>query len=116
LLQKLIEKIYPTKGALVINQTYYQQGDVLLKERKSIPKGFKEVKTDLIHKGENHHHRMRGDFKVFTKDQEMYVDVKKPSEIFHEEHKTFTVVPGIYEKGIVLEYDHWLEESRQVID
>lgn len=100
----------------MIGKTYYQQGDVLLKSRKEIPKDFKMIETDLIHKGENHHHRMRGDFKVYANGDKMFVRVKAPSEIFHEEHKTFTVAPGIYEKDIVLEYDHWLEESRQVID
>lgn len=99
----------------MINKTYLQQGDVLLKMRDKVPCELSEIKTDLIHKGQNHHHRMRGNFKVYGNADKMFIEVKD-AELYHEEHKTIKVSPGIYEKDIVREYDHWLEESRKVID
>jgi hypothetical protein len=94
---------------------YIQQGDVLLKQCEK-PSGIKIDKTDLLWKGQNHHHRLRGKFRI-AKDAKGDVFVhSKGAELFHEEHKTLSVHPGFYRLGIVQEYDHLLEESRAVID
>ena len=36
--------------------------------------------------------------------------------VTHEEHKAIHMPPGIYECGIVREFDHLKEEARRVID
>lgn len=116
MLSKWIKKIYYAKGVDVINKTYFQQGDVLLKMRKEMPDEYNEIKSDLLHKGQNHHHRLRGKFKLYAnKDGKIYLQCKE-AELYHEEHNTIKIPEGIYEKDIVKEYDHWLEESREVID
>jgi len=42
--------------------------------------------------------------------------VQKKSELTHQEHNTIEIQPGIYTIDIVQEYDHFLEESRSVLD
>lgn len=96
--------------------TYYQTGDVLYIKTKSVPKGADEIKTDLFHKGENHNHRVRGDFSIYKKDDEMFLECRGECDLFHEEHSTIKTESGVYQKRIVQEYDHILEESRAVID
>ena len=44
------------------------------------------------------------------------LECKDECELFHEEHHCIKIEPGIYRKQIVVEYDHLLEESSQVID
>lgn len=73
------------------------------------------MKGDLLFKGQNHHHRLRGKFKMSTLDGKTYVE-SKGAEIFHEEHKTIALPAGTHRLDHVVEYDHWAEESRQVID
>lgn len=92
----------------------YQQGDVLLKECEK-PLEITKVSGDLLHKGQNHHHRLRGKFAIGEKDGIRFIH-SKGCELFHEEHKTIKIDSGFYKLDIVREYDHWLEESRQVID
>lgn len=94
---------------------YYQQGDVLLKPAAISAKAVK-LDSDLIHKGENHHHRMRGDFELYQDGQDLIARCLDDCELYHEEHKTLVIPKGIYRKGIVMEYDHIDEESRQVLD
>lgn len=40
----------------------------------------------------------------------------KPAKISHEEHKTVSVPPGKYETKKVREFDHFVEETREVAD
>lgn len=94
---------------------YVQQGDCLLFQVEKAPKGLKVVKSDLMFKGQNHHHRLRGKFKMGVLEGKTYV-VSNGAELFHEEHKTIKLPAGAYRLDHVQEYDHWLEESRQVID
>ena len=95
---------------------YYQQGDCLLKAVSDSP-SVVEVSGDLLHKGTQHHHRLRGGFKLGKKDNDTFVMVSKEgAELFHEEHKTLSLPEGLYQLGFVQEYDHFLEEARNVID
>lgn len=96
------------------NLEIYQQGDVILFKCDK-PIDVNKLETDLLHKGQAHHHRLRGKFKITEKDGTRFVH-SKGCELFHEEHKTINLPEGFYKMGIVLEYDHQLEESRQVID
>jgi len=96
---------------------YIQQGDILLKRSPDFDtQEYEAFPGDLVHKGDNHHHRIRGEFKLFSDTVNMYIQCLSDCELFHEEHNTLTIPAGIYMKGIVLEYDHMLEESREVID
>lgn len=95
---------------------YFQQGDTLIKQVKEIPLRAKKLAGNLIHKGQNHHHTIKGKFALYAKGNDFFIDAKGPCELLHEEHKTIKLPKGKYQKGIVLEYDHFLEESRQVID
>lgn len=96
---------------------YLQTGDVLYKQTDLIPSGAKKIKGDLVHKGENHHHRLSGGlFKILRDGDKTYLDIGKPTKAVHEEHKSVTLPKGKYVIDIVQEYDHFLEESRNVID
>ena len=93
------------------NVIYYQQGDVLLfKTDKIISKDA--VKTTEVHKGDNHEHK----FKTKVKRDGNIFELEKENTLVHFEHGPITLPPGTYEKKIVLEYDHFTEEARQVID
>lgn len=93
----------------------YEQGDVLLFKCDK-PKDIEKLDTDLLHKGQQHHHRLRGKFKIgIQKNGTRYIH-SKGCELFHEEHKSIMLPEGFYKMGIVVEYDHQAEESRQVID
>lgn len=87
----------------------------MLVEIEKAPKGLKVVKGNLLFKGQNHHHRLRGKFKMGVSDSKTYV-VSQGAELFHEEHKTIALPKGVHRLDHVQEYDHFLEESRQVID
>lgn len=93
--------------------SYFQQGDVLLKQTEAA-KG-KKLKTDLLWKGQNHHHRVKGKFEIL-KDGETLFLKSQGCTLFHEEHKDIKIPKGTFALSIVQEYDHWLEESRAVID
>lgn len=93
---------------------YIQQGDVILKQCEK-PNNIENLKTDLLFKGQQHHHRMRGDFMIGKSGDRIFL-YSKGSELFHEEHKTLQIPAGFYELSNVVEYDHMLEESRRVID
>jgi hypothetical protein len=95
---------------------YLQQGDVLLK-RHSGPMPGNTSKGPLLHKGQQHHHSLRGGaFRIIEGDGGKFLDVEEATELTHEEHKTIPVPAGQYKVEFVQEYDHWLEESRQVVD
>lgn len=91
-----------------------QQGDVILRRVKSVPKGAAEVKRKsgaiVLAEGEatGHAHRiMDVDAMFFEKDGKFYLKNEKAVTLTHEEHKPFTIEPGIWEVGQVREKD-WL--------
>ena len=95
---------------------YLQTGDVLYRSVAKIPAGTKKIAGNLIHQGQSHHHTIKGSFILYGKGEEMFIEAKTACKLEHEEHKTITLPKGKYQKGIVVEYDHFLEESRKVID
>ena len=111
---------------------WIQQGDVKLKKIYSLPKDVAIIPSDIIHKGLNHTHRIKGNFDIYiekqtghvpngTPDAQIYVDVKSPCTLEHDEHglceEEFRTLPiGIWKKSIINEYSHFLEESKKVID
>jgi len=92
---------------------YIQQGDVLLKRIDTI-KG-KKVNTNLLYKGQQHHHRLKGKYTIYKDGNTIYLK-SLGAILYHEEHKDNKIPKGNYVLDIVQEYDHWLEESRNVID
>lgn len=99
--------------------TYFQQGDVLLKDfgMTQISKDKKPTvsKSNLLWKGQNHHHRVKGKFKIL-KHGDVTLLKSDGCTLFHEEHKDIKIPKGVFQLSIVQEYDHFLEESRAVID
>lgn len=96
---------------------YHQQGDCLLFEDAFTTNGLKKISGDLLHKGQQHHHRLSGgSFAILTDGTDRFVDVKKATKLVHEEHKPIFLAKGKYRLKLVNEYDHLLEESRKVID
>lgn len=114
---------------------FYFHGDVVLKQIESIPKKAKIKKTNLLKEGEmtGHAHTIEeslinnGQAKIYEDELgHLFLENKIPIEIKHQQHKgTFTnLLEGLEEKlpagkwiiDFPNEYDHFLEESRKVID
>jgi len=95
---------------------FLQTGDVLYHSRKTLPSGLEKIKGGLIHQGRDHPHTIEGAFALWKKGEALFIEAVEPCALKHPEHKTVMLPPGIYEKGVVQEYDHLLEESRAVID
>lgn len=95
----------------------YRHGDVCLKPALGAKPSGRFVSTLLLHQGEQHHHRLKGgSFRVSEVGGKKLLQVQKVTSLVHEEHKVIRLVPGVYAVEIQQEYDHFLEESRQVID
>lgn len=96
---------------------FFQQGDILMFKESLEAKGLKKISGDLLHKGQNHHHRLKGGkFQIMERDGTRFLRVVKDTKLVHEEHKPIAIAKGDYRMGIVQEYDHFAEESRNVID
>lgn len=105
---------------------FYQQGDVLIfpiQDLEKRKKTKKVISNDIIlAEGEvtGHAHRIKKNEYV-----EVYEDVEtkclllrllEPQVLKHEEHKEIICPIGDYEIRKVIEYDHFLEEAREVKD
>jgi hypothetical protein len=104
---------------------YFQHGDVLGHRMDALPAGLKPVKPrggrHILAEGEttNHAHAIcdLDNCDVFAaEDGTLYMTVKSPVEITHEEHKAQTIAPGNYKIGRVREADPFSESVRQVRD
>ena len=92
---------------------YYQQGDVLLKQCEK-PKNVEILKTNILVSGQNDH-LLKGKFKIGKAGNDIFVH-SRGCTVVHSEHKPIVVQEGFYVLGHVQEFDHFLEESRKVID
>lgn len=117
---------------------YTQQGDLIIKkcgikgiftqEFDDIPKTAKPVKGNLLLKGQNNSHALYGGkFQIYKDNETLFVEVTKETTLDHvqdhlaekpkhAEHHAQKIPPGKYFLSPLMEYDHMLEESRQVID
>jgi len=103
---------------------FYQQGDVLLKKVIGVlfdgcPIEASKNGRLIIAEGEHtgHAHVLKEcDAVIRVKNGKRYVITEKGFTITHEEHLPIEVAPGVYEIGIVQEYDHFAEEARNVAD
>lgn len=103
-----------------------QQGDVVMKSISDFPKGERvldeQMKSKILAYGEvtGHAHRLADPEDVAVETfrilNVIYMNVKKPTMLNHEEHKTIEIPPGKYEIGIVRETDHMAGVTRQVAD
>lgn len=104
--------------------TRLQQGDVVLMPTKDLPPDVqKHDAKNVLAYGEvtGHAHRIHtkesGSVMFLRSMAKTYLQVVKEGvELKHEEHNPVSIPPGIYEYGIVLEYDYDTEESRRVAD
>ncbi len=97
---------------------YYQQGDVIVTKVSDI-RG-KKVNHLTLAKGEatGHHHTItKGEAELYEHEGTLFLRVQSDeAELTHQEHKTVVLPKGDYQIGIVREYDHFFEESRNVQD
>jgi len=96
---------------------YYQQGDVILTkcEKKT---GERKEHSLTLALGEvtGHHHTVVGEATAYIVDDVVYVDVEEESTLTHQEHGHIQLEPGTYRMSKVFEYDHMLNEAREVMD
>lgn len=89
----------------------YRQGDLLFKEVKKIPNGFKPTTNPVILRGEatGHSHRIENG-KIHTRrlyyrrTEEMFIEIGKNGRIVHEEHKTLLLPQGFFQVVRQIEY------------
>jgi hypothetical protein len=103
------------------NKPYWQQGDVLFKMAE-LPKETpeKEIKDGIVAKGEatGHAHRvlLAPPIKLFLIKTALYLVALDGCVVVHDTHGAITLPPGTYQVSKVREYDHFLEETREVAD
>ena len=100
---------------------YKQQGDVLFFRVDSIPNKatlYKNGNRIIVAEGEatGHSHKIVDQCEAYTLEQELFIKANKPVRVLHEEHNTIVLDVGTWRVAKVREYDHFLEESREVID
>lgn len=104
------------------NKTLNQQGDILLKPVRMVPKGAKKLKHLVLAEGEHtgHKHQIvcepREAELYETMDKDMFLRCFSPVSLVHEEHATQFLEPGTYKIEIVREYDYLSGMVRPVQD
>lgn len=98
-----------------------QQGDVILRRIKAMPEGERKTvakrRCVLAHGESGHSHVVdQDDAELIQIGERMLLTIKEPAEVVHEEHRTHTLMPGIWEIGRVQEYDYYSKISRAVQD
>lgn len=95
-----------------------QQGDVLIKKVAEI-KG-KKLNHLTLAQGEStgHHHTItEGGAELYEDNGVLYLRVNsEEATLTHQEHNSVVIEKGDYEIGIVQEFDHLTEETRNVSD
>jgi len=105
----------------------YRHGDLIFTPLEKLPEDLMPIQLEnneaVLALGEvtGHRHVMRsqkeGDMKLFKDAQGRFVlEVKKPTELSHEEHKTLIFAPGFYVMDNEREHDYMEHVVRQVID
>ena len=100
------------------------QGDVLLRRVDAVPAGAKEQTGEIVLAlGEvtGHAHVVEsipGVTSYIAADGRMFIEVPEghTATVRHQEHGPVTLPPGVWERGIVREYDPFAEAARQVAD
>jgi hypothetical protein len=99
-----------------------RHGDLLIRQINELPKGLKEVKTNIVAEGEftGHNHTVIVEddtIAVFSDNSgKKYIGLAKDAKISHQEHKTLEIPCGYYEVIIEQEFDPFEQKIRQVKD
>lgn len=99
-----------------------QQGDVCLKKLNILPSGKIKVISKnkiVLAEGEttgHFHGLMEKDSELLEIDGVRILNLKKKSTLKHQEHKPITLDAGIWQVGIVNEYDYFSQMKRKVVD
>ena len=105
----------------------FRHGDLIFTKLSELPKNLKKIDVKdnfALAYGEHtgHSHRLMvaeklKDINVFQDEQGRYVmEVIKPVDLVHEEHKTITITPGIYIQEHEHEFDYFTKSIQKVID
>lgn len=99
-----------------------RQGDVLLQPVAEIPSVAKAIPTPnrlVLAEGEatGHAHAMtprQSDLSVYADGPQLFLEIRRPTALRHEEHAEILVQPGLYR--VIRQVESWLDEVRQVAD
>jgi len=86
---------------------------------KLVPKGAKRQSNNHLAEGEatGHYHAATApDVELYEFEGGLILAAPSGTEVTHQEHAAVLVPPGVYDRSIVREYDHFAEEARQVVD
>ena len=112
-------------AALQVGDVVARHGDVILKRTdRKVDTTRAPLPKMTLYKGVNNTHDIAGAFYVTEDEGKRYVGLLGEAKLSHAEHSqrgdmaldAATIEHTELEQAIQLEYDHWLEESRQVID
>lgn len=96
----------------------FQQGDVILEPVTEVE--GKKLNHLTLAEGEatGHHHSItKGNAEMYEREGTLYLKVlDENAELTHQEHNMITLPKGNYVIRKVMEYDHFEEEAREVID
>lgn len=100
---------------------WYQHGDVVIRPVTTLPAGAELTGRRVLAEGEatGHAHRLLddADVEVYEHEGTLFLRVgPQGAPITHEEHGRGEIGPGLFRVDRVVEYDHFLEESRAVRD
>ena len=85
----------------------------------AIPKGATRAPNNHLAEGEatgHYHAATASDAAVYEFDGGLMLAAPSGTEVTHQEHNTVLVPPGVWDRSIVQEFDHFLEETREVVD
>jgi len=94
----------------------YHQGDIYLKRIKTIPEGAKQIRRNIVARGEitGHTHEIE-DCTIYERDGVMYISTSKDAPMTHQEHPpTMPVERGFYE--IIQQEEYFPDGFRKVED
>lgn len=96
---------------------FIQQGDVIVERVEKIQGQKIQGMTVAYGKATGHHHTFIDDVELYEKEGVLFCKVLTDEAILkHQEHGIVAVPIGDYVVRKVREYDHFLEESREVMD
>lgn len=100
-----------------------QQGDVLFYKLKELPSYLQLIDREggkfIFAKGEatGHHHATVDEIEFYQDDNgRLFIKAENQFTVTHQEHKPQTISRGIYEIGIVQEFDYDAQQAKNVID
>jgi hypothetical protein len=101
----------------------YRQGDLGITPITKLPADLKVLKTNVLAYGEvtGHKHQLlereATQFDILEDEKrQMYLNIKQPTDLVHEEHKTITIEKGFYFISHEKEYDYFEREIKKVQD